>query len=165
MTPCKSCTKPLGDFLTAGLLPSHSNLQIAVVSVNSILTSFSSDAAFLMLPHYFWNKFKTDFPEENPGWIAQPWRHLQLDGALSTRWSCRCPGSLQGNWTRWPLEIAFNIWILWFCFFNLKGIKNTRYQGTTCLFLWKCCPQTLTTGLFIYFFSFYILTSLHSRDS
>lgn len=39
-------------------------------------------------------------------------------------------------------------------FFNLKGIKNTRHQGTTCLFLWKCCPQTLNTGLFIYFFLF-----------
>ena len=33
---------------------------------------------------------------------------VRLDGALSTWWSCRCPCSVQGSWTRWPLRVPSN---------------------------------------------------------
>jgi len=32
----------------------------------------------------------------------------QAGGALSTWWSCRCPCSVQGCWTRWPLGVPSN---------------------------------------------------------
>ena len=33
---------------------------------------------------------------------------VRLDRALSTWWSCGCPCSLQGSWTRWPFKIPSN---------------------------------------------------------
>ena len=33
---------------------------------------------------------------------------VRLDQALSTWWSCRCPCSLQGSWTRWSLRVPSN---------------------------------------------------------
>ena len=33
---------------------------------------------------------------------------IRLDGALSTWGSCGCPCSLQGSWTRWPLQVPSN---------------------------------------------------------
>jgi len=33
---------------------------------------------------------------------------VRLDGALSTRWNCRCPYSLQRSWTRRLLRVPSN---------------------------------------------------------
>jgi len=33
---------------------------------------------------------------------------VRLDWALSTFWSCRCPWSLQGSWSSWPLKVPSN---------------------------------------------------------
>jgi len=35
-------------------------------------------------------------------------REVRLDGAVSTRSSCRHPCSLQGSWTRWPFTVPSN---------------------------------------------------------
>jgi len=32
----------------------------------------------------------------------------EAGGALSTRWSCGCPCSVQGGWSRWPLMVPSN---------------------------------------------------------
>ena len=46
---------------------------------------------------------------------------VRLDVALSTWWSCRCPCSWQGRWTRWPLRVPSNsndsmvIWFILVC--------------------------------------------------
>ena len=43
------------------------------------------------------------------GTCSHPWRHSgQAGGAVSTWWSCRCPCSQQGSWTRWPLNVSSN---------------------------------------------------------
>ena len=44
-------------------------------------------------------------------WMPHPWRHSKPGWSrLWATWcSCRCPYSLQGSWTRWPLMIPSNI--------------------------------------------------------
>ena len=62
-------------------------------------------------------------------WNPHPWRlKVRLDGALSIRSSCRCPCSLQGSWTRWPLRVPSisnycMIHIVLFCISASDSIK------------------------------------------
>jgi len=43
-------------------------------------------------------------------WVPHPWRHSRPGWTeLWATWSsCRCPCSLQGSWTRWPLKVPSN---------------------------------------------------------
>ena len=64
---------------------------------------------------------------------------VKVDGAMSTWWSCRCPCSLQGSSTRWPLRIPSNsndYMVLWFydprlCGFALANQLKVELCNTT----------------------------------
>ena len=60
---------------------------------------------------------------------------FRLDGALSTRLSCRCPFSLQGSWTRWSLQVPSN-WndsmILWI------SLQKFTFPRASHALLWLC---------------------------
>ena len=43
---------------------------------------------------------------------AEQWAQenlMRFNKARSTCYSCRCPCSLQGRWTRWPLKVSFDL--------------------------------------------------------
>jgi len=63
-------------------------------------------------------------------WMSHPWRHSRSGWTRhwATSSSCRCPCSLQGSWTRWPLRVLSNSndpMILW--------LKHIEWQKDTCV--------------------------------
>ena len=54
---------------------------------------------------------------------------VRMDRALSTWWSCRCPCSMQGSWTRWPLWVPSN------SNRSVKVSSNSNHSNI------RCCPE------------------------
>ena len=93
-------------------------------------------------------------PREEVGAPSLETLKVRLDGALSTRWSCRCPCSLQGSCTRWPSRVSSNSndsMILW----GKSPWATTAY-----------CEGVLSLSLGLHYlnaFSITIINKIHSK--
>ena len=75
-------------------------------------------------------------------WMPHPWRH-PWRGLWAPWCSCRCPCSLQGSWTGWPLRVpsdSNHSMLLWVVFIPHEGRRTffwTDRGGRVLFFCWN----------------------------